>query len=393
MAAIEAFWSDKLTARAWRRILFVLFCAAPLLSGVIGHLVRPSHWFRDYEAMACAGQRLDQGPGIYDAQAACDGMEATPYIYLPFVAKSFAAAQEAVGPTIEKVAYAGLFIASIGFLIWCLILRPDAPGRLWDRMAVMGLLTGNTVYWGNISIMLHAIVCALALIAPRRPLLMALGVAACIAVKPVFLTYCAVFLLMDLPIWKRIGLAATAAGLGLAPTAGFYLAGGEMFSAWIGGVQSMALNRVPGDGFYAWLSWLGVGANGVAATATYVVFALAITICALLIAERAGLSAQNRVWLGVGLAGIANPRILPYDIILLAPLIGVLVVTARTCVSDSRQRRAIVALSAGMCAVAMLGNSLDVGLYTMKACTLGVAIAMIVLTLALQRPSFVRQAA
>ncbi|OYW78505.1 MAG: hypothetical protein B7Z26_09660, partial [Asticcacaulis sp. 32-58-5] len=61
-----------LTPKAKYIATIFIFCL-PILSGLIGKLGKSKAWFGDYQAIACAGQKVIESQPIYDFQLACEG--------------------------------------------------------------------------------------------------------------------------------------------------------------------------------------------------------------------------------------------------------------------------------------------------------------------------------
>jgi hypothetical protein len=379
-------WHAALTSQAWRRALFLLACIAPLIAGILSRFQRHSHWFSDYDAVACAGEKLARGEDFYAWPVACShGMKSSGYVYPPHVARMFEAGAEAIGPDAFKAAYLVLAAISFGFLCWFVFLRRNAPGEFWDRAPGFALVTGSLVYYANIAVPLHALICVAALAAPKRPWLFALALAAAAALKPVYLVYGLVLLVVQAPVLMRLGLGAAAAILGLAPTAAFALGGGRWVEAWRHNLDFFVYGRQPGEGFYGWLSVLGIEERGLVPAAACALFVGALSLAAIVIAVRAKLDGSTRVALGLGIACLVNPRLSANDIMPLALAAGSAIAIARAAELSDRARRGIVALVAGGLCIGGVGNSLDAGDYCVKVCTLMLTAAVLWLAVALAR--------
>lgn len=370
-------WSDWVAAKAWRRVLFVLVCVAPLISGVVSRITKGSIWFQDFDAVACAGQRLAAGLAIYEQEPTCDGMEPTGFVYLPWIARVFHAVSQAIGHDGLKWLYIAIYVAAFAFLGWAAFLNRRAAGSLWDRLPVLGLVTGSTIYWGNVAPILHAFVAAAALLAARHPAAFALALAMAAAVKPVFLTYGIVLLVLPIPVWKRLALGGAAAALGLAPTLHFMVAGGEMAAQWQANLDWFVYRVQPGDGFLGWLFLIGADTGSLAAQGGWAAFAAVVTIAAVALAVRGGFTPEQRIWLGMGAGALANPRIVPLDVLMLAALVGAVIHAARNAEMSDLARKWAVGLSVGAAILGALGNSLDAGDYTPKIFTLAVTVVLV----------------
>jgi hypothetical protein len=364
-------WSDWVTAQAWRRALLVLICVAPLIAGVASRITRERPWFSDYDAIACAGRNIASGQAIYDQRPDCAGMHAVGYVYHPWVAEAHAGATGLLGEDVVRWTYAALYIAAVLALAWIAFLGSGVPGGVWDRLPALGLVTGSTIYWGNIALLLHAAIALAALVAVRRPLVFALVLAAAATVKPLFLTYGLVLLVVPIPVWRRLALGALAAGLGMAPMLAFQISGGELQKQWAANVEHFVYAVQPGDGFMGWLAVLGGDPGSLAAQAGWMAFAGLVSLAVVVLAERGGLSPQHRVWLAIGAGVLANPRIVPIDMMLLACLLGALVQAARTLPLTDSARRWAVRIAVGAVLVGAVGNSADAGDYAPKLATLG----------------------
>ncbi|MDZ4760744.1 MAG: hypothetical protein SGJ21_06705 [Alphaproteobacteria bacterium] len=369
-------WHDALTARVWRRILVLALCAAPLVAGIASRFERGSHWFADFDAVACAGERLEAGLPIYVKVAECPGMYPSGYVYPPHVAQGFAWLSGWLGDEAWRGVYLAVCAASVLFLMWAAFLRRETPGGFWDRIPAFALITGSTIYWANIALPLHALICLSALVAHRRPWLFALALAAVAALKPVYLTYALVLMVLPTPLWRRLLMTVAAAGLGLAPTIAFTLTGGELVGQWREALEFYVYDVQPGDGFFGWLGLLGVDGRGVGGIAGWLLYAGLMSAAAMIVAACSGMSAQDRVWLGVGVGALVNPRLSPNDVIPLAILVGSVIAAARMGNIGDRTRRWIVGVTAGACCIGGLGNSLDAGDYAPKLFTLVASVAL-----------------
>jgi hypothetical protein len=377
-------WHAALTSQAWRRALFLLLCVAPLIAGILSRFKRHSVWFSDYDAVACAGEHLARGEDFYQWPTVCSHhMKSSGYVYAPHVAQMFEAGAEAIGADAFKIAYLVLSLICFGFLAWFVFLRREAPAGFWDRAPGFALVTGSLVYYANIAVPLHALICVAALAAPRRPWVFALALAAAAALKPVYLVYGLVLLLVQGPVLMRLGLGAMAALLGLAPTVMFALSGSRWVEPWRDNLDFFVYGRQPGEGFYGWLSALGLEERGLLSAAACASFVGVVSLAAIAIAVRAKLSGPARVALGLGIACLVNPRLSANDIFPLALAAGSVIAIARTAELSERTRKGLVALVAGGLCIGGIGNSLDAGDYSVKICTLMLTAAVLWLAAAL----------
>jgi hypothetical protein len=304
-----------------------------LIPGLVGsaqHFFGPQHyWFRNFEAVACAAQRWAQGMAMYGPEHSCPGMRPSTYVYPPAAARAMAAAIEAMGQTGATALYGGLFWAAAGFLLWAAAFASTAPGTMRDRAPFLAMYSGAALYWGNIAIPVHGAVAAVAVLLAGVPLALVAAIAISAMIKPVYLTYAVVLLYAAHPPVRRLGYAAAAALLGLAPTVWFMVTGGDAVRQWQSSMADFVLSRQPGNSFFGWVTTFG-GSPGAAGTMIlYVVFAGLLAGAGIVIAEAARLPARDRIWLGLTVANLLNPRLMPYDVLLLGPGMVVAVASLR----------------------------------------------------------------
>ena len=338
-------------------LLFVL----PFLVGLITKILRGRQWFGDYQAMACAGLKVQAHQPMYDVHLACPGMHASAFVYIPAVANVFAALEHALSEPVVCALYAILFAASIAALM--LVPLRLAPGSWRDKLPFFVFIGQATVTWGNVAVLLHAAILGAALLLETAPWVFVAVVACAAAVKPVFLTYLAVLLLADMPWLKRFAMMFIGAVAGLAPTFVFVMTDPGTAYQWAQVLTHFVYDVTPGSGFYGWLGFLGVRGDTLLAQATFLIYAGALALSALHIAYRLKLNGRERLWLGLAVAALLIPRIMSQDVFLLAP--G-LVVVARRAAELAASRDAPAGKTArrllqygpnilwGLCAVALL---------------------------------------
>lgn len=372
--SVRGVWSER---SVWVRVILALLLLAPLLSGVVGRLLRGSHWFSDFEAVECAGQRLVQGLAIYDPVATCPGMRPSGFVYLPSIAEAFSVVSARLGPELWRGMYLAVFFGAFAYLLWATFIRREGPGGRWDRFLGFALVTGSAPYWANIAVPLHALMCLAAWMAPRRPILFGICLAVAGAIKPVFLTYGLVLLALPLPILTRLAIGGLSALAGLAPTLVFIMTGGDLAEEWRRSLELFIYDVQPGDGFYGWIDVLGLSSLGLAPSLGWAVFALALSGSVLILAGAGGLQPRERALFGLGVGALANPRITPNDTLLVAMLIGALFALLRLADLKDSTRRWWAGSLAWVCALGALGQSLDLGDYAPKVVTLMLALSLL----------------
>ncbi|MES1200121.1 MAG: hypothetical protein ABUS57_01575 [Pseudomonadota bacterium] len=340
---------------------FVLSCLfwLPMLSGVLSRAIKHSAWFRDYEAVACSAEKLNQNAPIYDLHLACPGMHPTVFVYHPWVAETFAWVLARTGREPMLWGYAAVFAAAVAGLLWIIIGRA-APAPRVKRSWFAAFLTGSAIYWGNIGTILHALIGLCAVMLQRRPIVLVLAIAIAAVVKPVFLVFAVVFLLMPLPLWRRGVYAIAAVALGVAPTIYLLQFGGAYGAEWQALMHNFVFQNTgdgrPGDAFLGWLSAAGLPITGIVPALAYLAFAGAMSTAGLILAEGLKLDADRRVLLGLSLGVLLIPRLMSQDYWLLGP--GLLAVSAAIG-AQSRfgiwLERALLAI----CLLALIGNLAD----------------------------------
>lgn len=356
----------------------------PFLFGISAKLKHSKLWFGDYQAVACAGLKAQAGQPIYTMDLQCHGMHPSVYVYIPIVAKITAAIEHFLSEPGLCALYLFAFVASLAALV-AVPLRL-APGSWRDKMPFLVFVSGSAVMWGNIAVILHALVLGAALVMEVSPWLFIAFVACAAAVKPVFLTYLVLLLLADMPFWRRIGLCAIGAAAGLAPTILFVLTDPVTSSQWAQLLSHFVYEVTPGSGFYGWLAMVGLRGDTVFAQGASLVFTLVLTGAAVAIAERLKLSARERLWFGLSVAGLLIPRIMSQDVFLVGP--G-LVLLARRAAAASNLRLMpqtpwIQALLRhgphilwGLCVVTLFVSMIQNGRYSTSVAFLGFSLYVI----------------
>lgn len=366
--------------------LFVL----PFLFGLAAKLLRAKQWFGDYQAMACAGLKVQAHQPMYAVHLACPGMHASAFVYIPIVADTFAGLERVLTEPGLCVLYALLFIISLAALM--LVPLRMAPGAWRDKLPFAVFIGSAAVTWGNVAVLLHAAILGAALLLETAPWLFVIAVAAAAAVKPVFLTYLIVILLADMPWLKRLGLMFAGAVAGLAPTIVFVMTDADAAYQWAQVLTHFVYEVTPGSGFYGWLAMLGIRGDTVAAQVMFLVYAGALALSALYIAYRLKLNRRDRLWLGLSVAALLIPRIMSQDVFLLAP--GLVTVARRAAELASTRAapsgKAVRALLRygpnivwGLCFAALLFGLVEHSRYSTPAALLGFSLYLIGLGAAL----------
>lgn len=359
----------------WQPFAISLLFFLPVISGVVNRLTEPSRWFRDYNAMACGAEKWLQGAPIYDRELSCAGIDAMPFVYHPWVAQAFAWPLDMLGQQGLVLAYAGVYFAAIAAIFWLIVGR-SAPTPRTRRAWFAGFMTGSTVVWGNIAIIVHALIGVIAIALNKRPSLLVLAIAFAAIFKPVFLTFAAIFLVAQMPLWRRLAYGLAAIVLGAAPTVYFVLTGGEMVEQWRELLAYWVYVGKPGDSYLGWLNIAGLSGESMAATLGYLVFAGVAVLSAIIIAEGLNMPTDERAALGVSIGVLTIPRLMSHDMMLLG-LGFAATLTAISATSEGAGKwfgRALLAI----CILALVGNMADLADWTTRICTFLLAIYLVV---------------
>ncbi len=297
--------------------VLLLCCATPLLSGLIGRLTGGRPWFEDAAAILCAGVRAE---AYAVSETACHGMSAAPYVYAPWIARAAGEGVKAIGFHPMLLLYAAAFAGLAGLLLAATLWTPQGRPGLLLRAPLLTLWTGGAIAYGNVGVMLHALVFAAALAAPRLQGWALAAIVAAAAVKPTFALYAALFLFADRPLWRSALWAGAAAALGLAPTALTLLYDSPgAIAAWREALAYSAAHDNYGDGFLRWAMLVGLDARGALATALWAGFAAAMVACAAAVARRLDMGARERALFGVSALVLCSPRLMQYDVLGVGP--------------------------------------------------------------------------
>lgn len=330
-------------------------CTLPLISGLLGRLIKQKPWFVDFDAIACAGITLSQGGNPYSLSPACEGLRPAVFVYAPVIAESLSAVVMFMGLEGFRAAYILLWLMSltgIGFYVWK---SNDQDWRL--KLPVFALLTGGSLASGNIALLLHGLILAAALTLPRRvsPFILAVTVAALI--KPTLLTYLIVLAYLDKPLRWRIGTLAAGTLSGLAGYALISTGHSDLHSHWHTALDQVVLSQQPGISFFSWIDAAGLGHTALPALIGLGLFMITLSLSGLALAELGRVGPSGRLAIGLGMAQLLNPRLMDYDLLLVIPLL-VTAVSLSQATGRTWARYSLLTLNGFMTSVLIL-NMLD----------------------------------
>jgi len=371
--------SKSLFSGRVRQALITLLFLLPLASGLIGKLDRSDSWFGDYRAIACGAQKVMEHGRLYDMGLHCKGFDKTAvYVYLPIVAQTGAEIIERVGQQGLWLLHLILYGLSLCLLFGGVYLPHFNRLSLMQKIPFAAFLTGSAIAWGNIAVVCHALILLTALASRRFPWLFVLSVVFCSIIKPVFLTYLCVLLLLDIPVWKRLGWFCLGAVAGVAPTVWFAAQDTLLSQQWEDTLSYFVYELTPGESFYGWLDLVGISADNSLAAVGWAGFAGLMCLSGLSLAEGLKLDSQSRIWLGLSLGVLLIPRLMSQDVFLIG--VGLMIIALNSTVIDTPYRLARLVLDrgqtllTGLCVFALIGGALDLGDYTTRIATLGLSL-------------------
>ena len=384
----ETWLVKKSKSKAWTFWLTLAFLL-PAITGIAGRLIKKKETVGggDFEAIACAAQRLSEGKTMYPPPQdfVCEGMQAASYVYTPWVAQGFNALTDVFSYDAMRIAYQAIFWLGLAFVIFAPIVHPKVRGHYLERAPFFGFVTGSVFYWGNIAGIGYGLVALSAYIAHRLPIVFVLCAALVGAIKPTYLPVLAVVLMLDKSLIARAGYFILGAALGLAPSLWFYLSGGEQAAEWVKILSYFGYDKSPGGGFLGWFELFGLSGRNPIVMLAFLAFGAAMVAAGFGIVERLLGQGENtgleRVWIGLAIGNLLNPRLLAYDYFLMAPGLILLIYAARstdrTWLGAPLSKR-MAQLIIGGASVMTFMNVADMGDYACQVGTLAFSIAVLV---------------
>ena len=316
--------------------LFIAFCVYPVIAGMV-HMITHHAWMMmDIDAVLCGAKTLADGHSPYAIHPpTCAGVKPAAYVYAPQVARLFIPFIQALGiPGTRTLFLIVLLWPATLLLLWyALIKRFPGIDVRWRFLAIASL-TSMTFLCANVGLVMHAMVLLSLLVVaksdtPGKHWPFTIVVLLCACVKPTFLCYFVIFLLDDVPLWKRVFSFVWRCVAGLGVTWLMVLTDGHYGRAWQKTLHSVALTRQPGMGWFeltdiVWRIPTKSLLNYELAGGFMVVMLLA----GMAVAQWGKLDRDERLLLGMGLVPLMTPRILDYDMILIAPYAALLMAVA-----------------------------------------------------------------
>jgi hypothetical protein len=289
--------------------MLTLIVMLPFLSGILKQLTKTDHWFKDFDAVMCAGQAVLAGLSPYVGGFTCVSAQPQAFVYTPIAAKAFAQFQAMFGLTFE-IAFCGGLICLVIYGIFRQLFRNDQ--YLAGRAPLMAGLSASALTSGNISIGIHGLIFLASRFLFRYPALLIPVVVVASIIKPTFVVYLALFLFAGGPFRQRLTLLIVACVLIIAYFIQFYALDGANFTNWVQTMQSVGMVAERGLGFMG-LPLINTLDDPALVAFFYIGFAMVIVASGVLIAETRLTDQRDRFALGISICVLLYPRLMAYD--------------------------------------------------------------------------------
>ncbi|WP_155847677.1 hypothetical protein [Asticcacaulis benevestitus] len=316
--------------------LFIAFCAWPVVAGMY-HMITHHAWMlMDIDAVLCGAKTLASGHSPYAIHPpTCAGVRPAAYVYAPQVAYLFMPFIDHLGiPGTRTLFLWVLLWPATLFLLWFALIKRFADIDMRWRWLGFAALTPMTFLCANVGIVMHAIVLASLFFfrnkegeLSRWPFTAAVLLCSC--VKPTFLVYFIVFMLDDVALWRRAFAFGWRAVAGIGVNQLMILTDGHFGKAWQKTLHSVTLARQPGMGWFELTNFVfHVPGKSDLNWQLALGFMLVMGLAGMAIAHWGRMDDDERLLFGMGLAPLMTPRILDYDMILIAPYAALLMAIA-----------------------------------------------------------------
>lgn len=317
------FTGDKWTwgrSHAAQWVLLAAIAAACLASRLIKHVLEGDTFFWDYWVYQAATTALKVGADPYAPGAMQRfGVEQGYNFTYPPVALDILQPLAALDPTFVMWAYSVLFAASALWLLWlltntvCASLSPfqRACGLVAGVAAftMAGTISISSANWGVIlnAMVVTALVHA---IRSRSYLPFLVAVVLCSSIKPFYLQFLIVPMIVNRESWVYIVKAGVTVAVAAAIYLSYYFFSEARFVSWMMSIDDQSIAQgVVGNNVFGFA--LGLGASSIVALAIHGLFCLAMLAMAM------GLKStdQGVRWsVALIVASFLNPRIMMYDV-------------------------------------------------------------------------------
>ena len=331
--------------------LFLAFLL-PIGVGLIQRFSRPNHWFRDYDAVSCAASRIAQHSELYVHTTHCILRKPTPYVYPPYLASLWSALQHSTGISGATALYGGLYYFLLIYILRILITGRSVGGQGWLRACLLTVIGADIFICGNIAVIVHCTLALCAVLFWEIPIVLVAGIICAAAIKPIFLVYNAVFLLHPMRWRQKIFYTGLATAGGILPFVAFMKLSPHLFKHDMALIRYYALINDRGAGFLNLMSLIGLRQFSADMATLYVIGVAILLSSAIYICRVAQARANQRIWIGITVSILSDPRLMFYDVLTLAPgIVSLVGLSARLGRSAERVGGGLVVALCIACAV------------------------------------------
>ena len=328
--AIDALtFVQRYTRTPWQKFFFGFIFLLPIWGNALSRLAKHGWWLNDFDALVCGSASLAKGLSPYGLHPVCEGLRPAPYVYAPQVGQAFAPVLNLFSLTDVRLAYLVILLPTMAGLLWFALVKalPNAPWQF--RLMTLSAMAGSALACGNIGLVLHGLVILAAMNIKKSRIPFIAIVALSALIKPVMLTYLIVLLYEDRPLLARVRSLLIAACIGLSGFIALMLSAGPFSEAWHQSLNAVVIQQQPGIGYFSYTSLIGLGTASRVTLAGLALFMIVIALSGLVLAEWGKVTASERIFIGLGIAQLLNPRLMDYDMLALAPFMATVVMLAR----------------------------------------------------------------
>ena len=300
--------------------VWLAFFALPMIMGLGLIIVEGKRWFFDLDAVLCGGWRVAHQASAFNEGMACPGGDPEPYMYLPQMAAVLAPFLRGPDISFLRGILGPMSMVGVVGVMWFLFAKPMEGASMVMRSPMLALVNGGALVCGNVAVICHGLVVGVAFLLPKRPLLLIGSIVAIAVIKPVFLTYLIIFAYQAEPLKIRAARVGGGVLLAILVGAAVVATAGPDLVAWRAALAERPLGDQPGFGFLTILKVLDLPPTHIMGLAAYGLFAGLACLGGLAIVEVRNLAPRARLMLAIAVAQIVNPRLMSYDLALLAPL-------------------------------------------------------------------------
>ena len=185
------------------------------------------------------------------------------------------------------------------------------PG--WLRACMLTVIGADIFVCGNVAVIVHGTIALCAVLLYEYPACLALAIIGAATIKPIFLVYNAVFLLHPMRLGRKVFYSAISVLGGLAPFVIFMRYNPHLFAQDMSLLHYYALVDDRGPGFLNLAGFVGLRSVDLRMAALYGLFVAILVSAAIYIVTASEAPVRARIWIGVTVSILADPRLMFYD--------------------------------------------------------------------------------